>query len=146
MIDISPEKVMHVALLAREFDGQVASWEEPQNDRPPEETEAVLEDFGDEVENEAQIELGEFIDGLNIDEQEALVALTWIGRGTYSAKDYPKALETARLEHINKTRDYLLGIPLLSDYLKEGLSQMGYKVEEIEEDIIRRAPDWRGKE
>lgn len=140
MIDISPEKVMHLALRAREFDGKVASWEDTAGiTNAEDEVESVLEDYGyDEI----RAELAEYIDTLNVDEQEALVALTWVGRGTYSAKNYKEALKIARSEHVNETKDYLLGIPLLSDYLKEGLSQMGYSVEELEEDMIRREPDW----
>lgn len=140
MIDISPEKVMHVALRAREFNGKVASWEDtPDDASTQDEPESILEDSGHD---EVQAELGEFIDTLNVDEQEALVALTWVGRGTYSAASYKEALKMARNEHINETKDYLLGIPLLSDYLKEGLAQMGYSVEELEEDMVRREPDW----
>ncbi len=140
MINISPEKVMHIALRAREYDGKVGSWDDDSDVLSAEDdAESVLEDFN---RDEVREELSEFIDSLNIDEQEALVVLTWIGRGTYSAKNYKEALKVARTEHINKTRDYLLGIPLLSEYLKEGLSQMGYSVEELEEDMIRREPDW----
>ncbi len=142
MIGISPEKVMHIALLAREFDGRVASWEDvPDDTLAQEEAESVLEDLGPDT---VQAELGAFIDTLNVDEQEALVALTWIGRGTYGPERYDEAVKTARREHVNKTKDYLLGIPLLSDYLREGLSQMGYSAEELEEDMIRREPDWPG--
>jgi thermostable 8-oxoguanine DNA glycosylase len=140
MIEISPEKVMHVALRAREYDNRVASWDDtPDATNAEEEADSILEDFGND---DVHAELSDFIDTLNIDEQEALVALTWIGRGTYSAKNYKEALKTARREHVNETKDYLLGIPLLSDYLKEGLSQMGYSVEQLEEDMIRCEPDW----
>jgi hypothetical protein len=140
MIDISPEKVMHVILKAREFDGKVASWDDASElIRPDEDADSVLEDIGDD---EAREELAEFIDTLNVDEQEALVAVTWIGRGTYGPEDYAEAVNDARREHVNKTRDYLLGTPLLADYLEEGLAQLGYSVEELEEDMIRREPDW----
>ena len=140
MIDISPEKVMHVALRALEYDGKMSSRGGPSDGLfAQEEAEAGVGNFNS---NDLRTELSEFIDTLNIDEQEALVALTWIGRGTYSASDYKDALKIARSEHINETKDYLLGIPLLSEYLKEGLAQMGYMVEELEEDLVRRAPDW----
>ena len=140
MIGISPEKVMHVALRAREYDGKVGSWDDRSDAlSAQDEADSVLEDFNDD---DVRNELSEFIDTLNIDEQEALVALTWVGRGTYSASDYKRAVEIARTEHINETKDYLLGIPLLSEYLKEGLALMGYSAEELEEDLIRREPDW----
>ena len=140
MIGISPEKVVFIILQAREFDAKVASWDEDRSlDDAENEPESILEDF---KKDEPPAELVEFIDALNIDEKEALVALAWVGRGTFAPDKYEEALQTARAEHVNKTRDYLLGTPLLSDYLSEGLSQMGYNVEELEEDLIRREPDW----
>ena len=53
-----------------------------------------------------------FIDELNVDEQVTLVALMWIGRGTYEAEDLEEALSTARSERVNETSAYLLGVPL----------------------------------
>jgi len=139
MIELSAEKIVHVILKARQFDASVASWEEaPDANAPDGDAESILEDFGHD---ETRSELADFIGSLNIDEQENLVALTWVGRGTYSPADFDKALKTARREHINKTQEYLLGIPLLSDYLEEGLSLMGYSVEELEADMMGRAPD-----
>lgn len=140
MIGISPEKVVFIALQAREYDAKVASWDDsPQSDDAENDPESILEDFS---KGRPPPELAEFMDTLNVDEKEALVALTWVGRGTYSPEKYDEALKVARTEHINKTRDYLLGTPLLSDYLLEGLSQMGYPVEQLEEDMIQRRPDW----
>ena len=47
-----------------------------------------------------------------------------------------QALETARTEHVNRTEEYLLGMPLLADYLEEGLDRLGYSVEDIEDDVL----------
>ena len=54
-----------------------------------------------------------------------LVALAWIGRGTFSAEEFDEAVQTARDERVNSTSRYLLGMPLLADYLEEGLEQLG---------------------
>jgi Protein of unknown function (DUF3775) len=77
-----------------------------------------------------------FIGGLNVDEQVSLVALTWIGRGTYGPEDLEEAIETARNERVNATSQYLLGIPLLADYLEEGLDKLGISVEDAEKGIL----------
>jgi len=139
MLAIAPEKVAFIIVEARAFDAKVASWDEdPSLGDAETDPAAILEDFR---EDGPSPELTEFIDALNVDEKEALVALTWIGRGTYSVDQYEDALKMARTEHINKTSDYLLGMPLLSDYLSEGLAQMGYDVEKLEEDVLRPAPD-----
>ena len=73
---------------------------------------------------------------VNVDEQVSLVALVWIGRGSYGADELDEVLETARAERVNPTADYLLGIPMLADYLEEGLEKLGYSVEDAEEDLL----------
>ena len=64
------------------------------------------------------------------------MALVWVGRGTFEKEEFAEAVETARAERVNATAGYLLGIPLLSDYLEEGLEKMGYTVDEIENDVL----------
>ncbi len=69
------------------------------------------------------------------------MALAWIGRGTFGPEEFDEALSTARAERINRTEDYLLGMPLLPDYLEEGLERIGYSVEDVEDECSRvRAP------
>ena len=60
----------------------------------------------------------------------------WIGRGTYEPAELEEAKDTARSEAVNKTEDYLLGVPLLADYLEEGLDKLGISVEDAEEGIL----------
>ena len=43
-----------------------------------------------------------------------------------------RALEEAGRIHDEKETDYLIGTPLLADYLEEGLSQLGYSLEDFE--------------
>ena len=81
---------------------------------------SILEDFANDP---TRAELVAFINALNEDEQAHLVALAWIGRGTFGAEDLDEAVETARNERVNATSRYLLGMPLLADYLEEGLGQ-----------------------
>ena len=51
-----------------------------------------------------------------------LVALAWLGRGTYTKDEWREAIDTARSEHSRRTAEYLLGLPLLGDYLEDGLA------------------------
>ncbi|HVT55074.1 MAG TPA: DUF3775 domain-containing protein, partial [Xanthobacteraceae bacterium] len=85
----------------------------------------------------ARREIASFIRALNVDEKLNLVALTWIGRGTFDKKEWQRALETARREHVNSTADYLLGNPLLSEQLEAGLDAFGYSVQELEDGVSR---------
>lgn len=81
-------------------------------------------------------ELAEFIGALNEDEQASLVALAWLGRGSFAPEELDEAIETAKSEKVNKTEDYLLGIPLLADYLEEGLDKLGFSVEDAEKGVL----------
>jgi hypothetical protein len=67
----------------------------------------------------------EFIRALDEDEQTNLVALAWVGRGTYDLSEWNEALREARSEHNKRVAEYLLGLPLLGDYLEEGLAAFG---------------------
>jgi len=64
------------------------------------------------------------IDGLNDEEQAELVALLWVGRGTYSNDEWETALSSARDAANDHTADYLMRTPLLPDYLEDALVQM----------------------
>ena len=66
------------------------------------------------------------------DEQIDLVALAWLGRDDYSAVDWPEVRQEAASAHNRRTAQYLLGMPLLGDFLEEGLSMLGYSCEEFE--------------
>jgi hypothetical protein len=133
-LEIAPEKIAHVIIKAREFDAKVGAWDESPEDGDAEEDPAsVLESFSDDTVFQ---EVASFIEALNDDEQVGLVAVTWIGRGTFEVDELEDAITTARDEAVNKTSVYLLGIPLLADYLEEGLEKLGYSVDDVESDVL----------
>jgi len=63
-----------------------------------------------------------------------LVALMWLGRGTYSKEEWAEAKKEAYEADpsAKSSPEYLMGTPLLSDYLEEGLSIIGVSIEEFE--------------
>ncbi|HEY9019091.1 MAG TPA: DUF3775 domain-containing protein [Paracoccaceae bacterium] len=85
----------------------------------------------------AEAELRAFIDRLSDDEQISLVALMWIGRGTFEAEELAEAMQTAAEEATTPTADYLLGTPHLSDHLENGLDALGLSAIDEEDDLIR---------
>ena len=90
MLEISPAKVAHIIIKAREYDAKVGAWDDNiATGDSEEEPQSILEDFSTDA---ARAELAEFIAGLNEDEQANLVALTWVGRGTYSAEQFDEAV------------------------------------------------------
>ena len=54
------------------------------------------------------------------DEQIELVALAWVGRGTFAVEDWNDAIAEARRAHNKRTAEYLFSLPMLGDYLEEG--------------------------
>jgi hypothetical protein len=89
----------------------------------------VLEDHTDDPVVE---ELTSFINSLSEDERIDLVALMWLGRDDYSASDWSEVRAEASRAHNERTAGYLLGTPLLGDFLEEGLSVLGRSCEEFE--------------
>ena len=91
--------------------------------------ERILEDYADDSTYQ---ELREFLEALSDDELGELLALTWVGRGDYPANEWQTAVNAVRDTREKHIVEYLLGTPLLADYLEEGLSQFGQSCEEFE--------------
>jgi hypothetical protein len=91
--------------------------------------------FAHEIDR-AEGELRAFIDGLNEDEQVELVALAWIGRGSFDATEWDEAVATARQEKVTPTENYLLGMPHVADHLETGAELMGFDLSNAEEDLL----------
>ena len=129
-LTISPEKVCFIIMKAREFDAKDAVTEPDPGSNPSDDNDAaVLEDHSDDPVVE---ELTSLINSLSEDEQIDLVTLAWLGRDDYTADDWTAVREEASRVHNARTANYLLGMPLLGDFLEEGLSMLGYSCEEFE--------------
>jgi len=130
MLTISPEKICFVIVKAREYDVKVAPSERTPGSNPTDDQDAgILEDRPDDPTYE---ELRGALDSLNDDELHDLIALSWLGRGDYTDKQWDEALAQARETPAGRAPDYLLGTPLLADFLEEGLGQMGLSCEDFE--------------
>jgi hypothetical protein len=129
-LTISPEKVCFIIMKAREFDAKDEVSEPNPGSNPADDMDlTVLEDHEDDPVVE---ELTSLIDSLSEDEQIDLVALAWLGRDDYSSDDWPAVREEAARAHNKRTAAYLLGTPMLGDFLEEGLSLLGRSCEEFE--------------
>ncbi len=132
MLTIPLEKLAYIVAKAREFDAEVPPVDEDSGSNPSDDADRdVLEDTAD---NPTRQELVDAINGLGEPERIELLALTWLGRGDYGKEEWREALEEARRIHDEKETDYLIGTPLLADYLEEGLSELGYSLEDFEID------------
>lgn len=122
MLEISPDKIAHVIIRARQYDSGVNAWAH-QGGRPGQ--------------HGTRTELHDFIEGLNDDEQASLVAVMWIGRETYDAEDLDEAIATAKAEKTSPTEDYLMGEPQLADYLEAGMEALGLDPEDEENELLK---------
>jgi hypothetical protein len=130
-LDISPEKVAWVIVRAREYEAKVQPFDADQ-ETAAEEHSGILEDRHF---NPTLREMVGFIRALNVDEQANLVALTWVGRGTYDADQWSEALNRAREN--TTAEQYLLRTPLLAEHLEAGLEAAGIRAAELEDDLSR---------
>jgi len=130
MLQISPRRVAHIIIRAREIDAKVARWDFPGDSA---DADSILEARGSDA---TESELRAFIARLNEDEKASLVALMWIGRGTFEPEDVAEAMQTARAEASTPTEDYLLGSPHLPDHLEDGLEKMGYSATGEEDELL----------
>ncbi len=129
-LTISPEKVCFIIVKAREFDAKDEVTEPDPASNPSDDKDvSVLEEHADDPVVE---ELTSLINSLSEDEQIDLVALTWLGRDDYSVGDWSDVRREAASAHNDRTAEYLIGTPLVADFLEEGLSKLGYSCEEFE--------------
>ena len=129
-LTISSENVCFIIVKAREFDVQdVVTDPDSGSNATDDGVASVLEAHSDDL---TQKELVAFINALSEEEQAALVALLWLGRGDGTMEDWDDLRDEAQRQHNNRTAAYLLGEPLLSDHLEEGLSQFGLSCEDFE--------------
>ena len=123
MLGINPEKVSHIIFKARMFDSKEEDCDPDSGSNGIDDGMVdVLEDIADDATYQ---ELMEYICGLDEEEQVNLVALAWVGRGTYSSNEWAEALAEAQHAHNKRTAEYLVGLPMLGDYLDEGLAALG---------------------
>ena len=92
------------------------------------------EEEDDEEDEEISEEmLTDFIDELNEEQQVALIALAWVGRGDYEPEDWEEALKMAAERNARgDASTYLAGMEGLGDLLSEGVGAFGLAIEEVE--------------
>ena len=130
MLTISSESVCFIIVKSREFDAQdVVTDPDSGSNATDDKMAEVLEAHSDDL---TQKELVAFVNALNDEEQADLVALLWLGRGDGTLDDWYDLRDEAQRQHNKRTAAYLLGEPLLSDHLEEGLSQFGLTCEDFE--------------
>jgi hypothetical protein len=127
-LNLPVETAFSILMKARIFDAKVDETDpDSGSDAADDGAVDVLEDRASDPTLQ---ELASVIRALNDDQQLDLIALIWVGRGDFSLSDWDVAREAARDIGRARTVRYVTGIPLVSDYLDEALSQLGYSLED----------------
>jgi len=126
-LSISPEKVFFIVSKARQSDDSAVEM-----DMATDSDDDLPEDHSKSTDRS---ELSGFIRGLNVDEQIDLVTLMWLGRGDGDLDNWRDLRNEATRAHNNRTASYLIGTPMLADYLEEALSQFGKSFEDFEQHL-----------
>lgn len=130
MLALPLERLAYIIAKARQFDAEVPV--EPDaatgSDPPDDNQREVLLDTPD---NPTEQELRDALDSLGPAERQELLALMWLGRGDYDAETWPEALRQAGENADANLTNYLVGTPLLGDYLEEGADALGLSLQDF---------------
>lgn len=130
MLTIPLPTIGWIILKAREFDVKDVDTDDENDDESN--PMGVLEDREDDPTEE---ELRSWIDDMTDRQRAELVALFWLGRDDGDAGEFPTLVRQAEGEQAKSTARYLLGSPLLGDYLEEGLERLGVDTSELESEL-----------
>lgn len=128
MLKTSLEQLAYIIAKAREFDAETAPVDSESGSNPSDDNDvAILEDTSD---NPTRQELEAALDALDDEQRIEILALLWVGRGDFDRAEWRDALTQAREVHNETETDYLIGTPILGDYLEEALDALGYSLED----------------
>jgi len=128
MLTIPPAQLAYIVEKARAFDAETAPVDTDSGSNPSDDNEvAILEATAD---NPIQQELSAALNALDDEQRIEILALMWLGRGDFDRGEWRAALAQAREIHNAHETSYLLGTPLLADYLEEGIAALGSSLQD----------------
>lgn len=129
------ETLCRLILRARELEAQVPAADpdadadevDDYDDEGGEALSALEDELNDSVEEEVQA----LLDDLAEDQLAEVLALAWVGRGTYDSSEWDEAFEEAAALDAGERMDELTDMPLLAGYLDAGLAAFDYSCDGI---------------
>jgi hypothetical protein len=115
------ETICRLIIRAREMEAQVPAEETEADDDPTDSDDefAVLED---EANTAVEEEIQALLEDLGDDQVQEILALAWVGRGTYDTSEWDDALEEAADRDAESPIDQLMDMPTLAAFLDAGLA------------------------
>jgi hypothetical protein len=127
------ETLCRLILRAKELEAQVPAQdpdEDPENvDDLDDEGDQALSALTDELNTGVEEEVQATLDDLADDQLSEVLALAWVGRGTYDASEWDDAFAEANELDADERLDELMDMPLLAGHLEAGLAAFDYSCE-----------------
>ena len=115
------DAICRIIVRARELEARVSS-DETEGDTDPTESDDEFAVLEDEANESVEDEIRTAIDDLADDQIAEVLALAWVGRGTYDASEWSDALAEASDPDGEDGVTQLLDMPMLAGYLESGLA------------------------
>jgi hypothetical protein len=129
------ETICRLILRAKELEAQVPA-SDPDED--PDDVDDLDDEGGealsvleDELNDGVEEEVRALLDDLAEDQLAEVVALAWVGRGTYDASEWDEAFEEANTLDNEEKIDELMDMPLLPGHLEAGLAAFDYSCDGV---------------
>jgi hypothetical protein len=127
-LTINPDAAFAIMLKAREFDAKVEQSDPDSGSNPSDDGAVDALETGPS--DDTQREIVSAISDLNDDEQIDLVALILVGREDYTIEEWRGARQEASTIGRAHVPKFVTDIPLVSDFLEDGLSQFNLTVQD----------------
>ncbi|WP_380877226.1 hypothetical protein ACFB49_11950 [Sphingomonas sp. DBB INV C78] len=129
-LSVPLETVCRLIVRARELEAQVPMNDTEDDSEDPTDSDDPMAVLEDEANVAVEEEVRTLLEDLAEDEIAEVLALAWVGRGTYEASEWDEALEEAAGDEANPVED-LFEMPMLAAYLDAGLAAFDLSCEGI---------------
>jgi hypothetical protein len=129
------ETICRLILRAKELEAQVPAADgddDPADvDNLDDEGGEALSVLDDELNTGVEEEVRALLDDLAEDQLAEVVALAWVGRGTYDTSEWDESFEEANSLDNEEKIDELMDMPLLPGHLEAGLAAFDYSCDGV---------------
>lgn len=129
------DTLCRLILRAKELEAQVPAQDADQDpedvDDLDDEGDQALSVLEDELNDGVEEEVQAMLDDLADDQLAEVVALAWVGRGTYDASEWDEAFTEAGELDPEERMDELIDMPLLAGHLEAGLAAFDFSCDGV---------------
>ena len=120
-LDTPLETICRLIIRSREMDAQVPD-NDSDDEADPTDSDDAFAALDDDANEAVEEEIFALLDDLGDDQVQEILALAFVGRGTYDSSEWDEALEAARDPDSEEPIDQLMEIPNLAGILEAGLA------------------------